>query len=36
METINETIQYVKEMDPDYAQFYCAIPFPQNGIGSDG
>lgn len=26
--TIKETIKFAKELDPDYAQFYCAIPFP--------
>jgi radical SAM superfamily enzyme YgiQ (UPF0313 family) len=31
-ETINKTIRYVKEMDPDYAQFYCAIPFPKTEL----
>jgi anaerobic magnesium-protoporphyrin IX monomethyl ester cyclase len=32
METINRTIQYIKELDPDYAQFYCAIPFPKTEL----
>jgi radical SAM superfamily enzyme YgiQ (UPF0313 family) len=32
METIKKTIQYVKELDPDYAQFYCAIPFPKTEL----
>ena len=27
-ETIEETIRFVIGLDPDYAQFYCAIPFP--------
>lgn len=27
-ETIKETINLVKFLQPDYAQFYCAIPFP--------
>ncbi len=35
-ETINETIQYVKELDPDYAQFYCAIPFPKTELEAMG
>lgn len=35
-ETINETIRYVKEMDPDYAQFYCAIPFPKTELEEMG
>lgn len=26
--TINETIDFVIKLEPDYAQFYCAIPFP--------
>ncbi len=36
METIKETIQYVKELDPDYAQFYCAIPFPKTELEEMG
>lgn len=36
IETINQTIQYVKEMDPDYAQFYCAIPFPKTELEEMG
>ena len=35
-ETIKQTIQYVKELDPDYAQFYCAIPFPKTELESMG
>lgn len=27
-ETIRQTIKFVKKLDPDYAQFYCAVPFP--------
>lgn len=27
-ETIRQTINFVIQLDPDYAQFYCAIPFP--------
>lgn len=27
-ETIRETLRFVKEIDPDYVQFYSAIPFP--------
>lgn len=30
-ETIEETIRFVKNLDLDFAQFYCAVPFP----GSD-
>lgn len=26
--TINKTIKFIKDIDPDYAQFYCAVPFP--------
>ena len=36
IETINKTIEYVKEMDPDYAQFYCAIPFPKTELEDMG
>ncbi len=36
LETINQTIQYVKELDPDYAQFYCAIPFPKTELEEMG
>jgi radical SAM superfamily enzyme YgiQ (UPF0313 family) len=36
METIKETIKYVKELDPDYAQFYCAIPFPKTELEEMG
>ena len=36
LETINETIKYVKELDPDYAQFYCAIPFPKTELEAMG
>lgn len=32
VETINQTIKYVIELDPDYAQFYCAIPFPKTEL----
>lgn len=35
-ETINQTIKYVKELDPDYAQFYCAIPFPKTELEEMG
>lgn len=34
--TIEETIRYVKELDPDYAQFYCAIPFPKTELEDMG
>lgn len=27
-DTIEQTIRFVINLDPDYAQFYCAIPFP--------
>lgn len=27
-QTINRTIQFVKELDPTFAQFYCAVPRP--------
>jgi radical SAM superfamily enzyme YgiQ (UPF0313 family) len=36
IETINQTIEYVKELDPDYAQFYCAIPFPKTELEEMG
>lgn len=36
LETIDETIKYVKELDPDYAQFYCAIPFPKTELEEMG
>lgn len=26
--TINKTIKFAKQLDLDYAQFYCAVPFP--------
>lgn len=26
--TTKETIKFAKKLDPDYAQFYCAVPFP--------
>lgn len=31
-ETIEETIQFALETDPDYAQFYCAVPFPKTEL----
>jgi radical SAM superfamily enzyme YgiQ (UPF0313 family) len=31
-ETIRHTVEFVKELDPDYAQFYCAIPFPKTEL----
>lgn len=31
-ETIRQTMKYIKELDPDYAQFYCAIPFPKTEL----
>jgi radical SAM superfamily enzyme YgiQ (UPF0313 family) len=27
-DTINETINFIIRLEPDYVQFYCAIPFP--------
>lgn len=27
-ETIDETLEFAKKLDPDYAQFYCAVPYP--------
>ncbi|MBI4744158.1 MAG: radical SAM protein [Actinobacteria bacterium] len=27
-ETIQQTIDFIIKLDPDYTQFYCAIPFP--------
>jgi radical SAM superfamily enzyme YgiQ (UPF0313 family) len=27
-ETIQQTVDFVIKLDPDYTQFYCAIPFP--------
>ena len=27
-ETVRETIEFVKHLDLDFAQFYCAVPFP--------
>jgi len=26
--TIKKTVKFAKKLDPDYVQFYCAIPFP--------
>ncbi len=26
--TIEETLKFIDRIDPDYAQFYCAVPFP--------
>lgn len=31
-ETIKKTVAFIKELDPDYAQFYCAIPFPKTEL----
>jgi len=31
-ETIRRTVRYIQELDPDYAQFYCAIPFPKTEL----
>ena len=27
-ETVRQTYNFVKEIDPDFAQFYCAVPMP--------
>jgi len=27
-ETIEQTLKFIDQIDPDYAQFYCAVPFP--------
>lgn len=27
-ETVKKTIKFIKKINPDFAQFYCAIPFP--------
>jgi anaerobic magnesium-protoporphyrin IX monomethyl ester cyclase len=32
VESIRNTVKYIKELDPDYAQFYCAIPFPKTEL----
>lgn len=32
--TINETIQFAKQLKLDYAQFYCAVPFPGSRLYS--
>jgi len=32
VQTIRNTVEYIKELDPDYAQFYCAIPFPKTEL----
>ena len=26
--TVKETFRFIKEIDPDFAQFYCAVPMP--------
>ena len=26
--TVKETFKFIKEIDPDFAQFYCAVPMP--------
>lgn len=26
--TIAQTLRFARQLDPDYAQFYCAVPFP--------
>lgn len=33
-QTINQTIAFIKKIDPDYAQFYCAVPFPGTEFAS--
>ena len=30
--SIRNTVDYIKRLDPDYAQFYCAIPFPKTEL----
>lgn len=30
--TIRRTVDYIRRLDPDYAQFYCAIPFPKTEL----
>ena len=32
VETVNDTIRYAKKLDPDYAQFTRAIPFPGSAM----
>jgi len=27
-DTIKKTVKFIKAIDPDYVQFYCAVPFP--------
>lgn len=27
-ETVKESLKFMKEIDPDFAQFYCAVPMP--------
>lgn len=34
-ETIKETIKFVKKINPDYIQFYSAIPFPGTRFGKE-
>lgn len=31
-ETIRQTVAYARELDPDYAQFYCAVPQPGTAL----
>jgi radical SAM superfamily enzyme YgiQ (UPF0313 family) len=33
-ETLRRTLEYVKKLDSDYAQFDCAIPFPKTELES--
>jgi radical SAM superfamily enzyme YgiQ (UPF0313 family) len=30
--SIRATVDYIRRLDPDYAQFYCAIPFPKTEL----
>ncbi|MFC1656448.1 B12-binding domain-containing radical SAM protein [Patescibacteria group bacterium] len=32
-QTIRQTIRFIDKIDPDYVQFYCAIPFPGTEFG---
>lgn len=32
--TISQTIKFIKIIDPDYVQFYCAVPFPGTEFGA--
>ena len=32
LESIKRTVSYAKKLDPDYVQFYCAIPSPGTAL----